>query len=95
MTPKINPLRSVTAAEFAEQRYTITEAAEKGTLRQQMVALRERIAITVQDPDCPPRDLASLSRRLLEITKEIEAIDVRSREDDDAETAPDEEWHAV
>jgi hypothetical protein len=88
-------LRAVTATDIPEPRYTITEAAEKGTLRQQMVALRERIAVTVEDPDCPPRDLASLSRRLLEITKEIEAIDARSREDDDGEAAPDEQWHAV
>jgi len=94
MTAKRN-LRTVAPNEVAEVRYTITEAAERGTLRQQMVALRERIAVTVQDPDCPPRDLASLSRRLLDITKEIEAIDVRSREDDDGEAAPDEEWVAV
>ena len=87
-------LRTVAPGEVAE-RLTITEAAEKGTLRQQMVALRERIATTVDDPDCPARELASLSRRLLEISKEIEAIDVRTREDDASEIAADEAWEAV
>ena len=87
-------LRTVAPGEVAE-RLTITEAAEKGTLRQQMVALRERIATTVDDPDCPARELASLSRRLLEISKEIAAIDARSGEDDYGDTAVDEVWEAV
>lgn len=78
------------------RRLTITQAADKGTVREQLVALRERIARTVDDPNCPPRDLAALSRRLMELTKEIEAIDVREADaDDDDGATPDEAWTAV
>lgn len=77
------------------KKLTVTEAAEKGTVRQQLVALRERVAKTVEDPNCPPRDLAALSRRLMELTKEIEAIDAQAREEGDDEATPDEAWEAV
>jgi hypothetical protein len=55
--------------------------------------MRERIARTVSNPDCPPRDLAALTRRLQEIAKEIDAIDLRAKQEarEDAASA-DEEW---
>ncbi len=78
------------------KRLTITEAAKKGTVRQQLEALRDRIAVTVEDPNCPPRDLAALTRRLIEITKEIAAIDAREAEESHgAASTPDDEWEAV
>ena len=80
----------------ATRKLSITEAADKGTVREQLVALRERIAKTVEDPNCPPRDLAALSNRMIQISKEIDAIDVREREDrDDRNAAPDEAWEAI
>lgn len=90
-------LRVVEADEKQKRRrkLSIVEAAEKGTVREQLVALRERVARTVQDPNCPPRDLAALSRRLMELTKEIEAIDAREAEADDDRATPDEAWTAV
>lgn len=75
------------------RKLTITQAAAEGTVREQLAALRERIAKTVEDPNCPPRDLAALSRRLMEITKEIEAIDAQAGEDDDdGQGTPDAAW---
>jgi hypothetical protein len=57
--------------------------------------MRERIARTVSNPDCPPRDLAALTRRLQDIAKEIEQIDLRAEEEgDDANVAEDEEFDA-
>lgn len=97
MARKAN-LRAVGPADAPEpepKRYTVTEAAESGTIRDQLVALRDRVAKTVQDPTCPPRDLASLSRRLMEITKEIEAIDARKAQDDGDAATPDDDWEAV
>jgi len=47
-----------------------------------LVAMRDRIAETVTNAACPPRDLASLTKRLQDIANEIEAID--AREDDEA-----------
>jgi hypothetical protein len=64
-------------------------------MREQLVALRERIAVTVEDPTCPPRDLAALSNRLIQITKEIDGIDSREREESGGVVTPDEDWQAV
>jgi len=72
------PLRAVAPGETArKKRLTITEAADAGDQRGLLVATRTRIARTVDDPNCPPRDLAALTRRLTEINREIEAIDAR------------------
>lgn len=56
---------------------TITAAAKDGDPREVLVALRARVAKAVQDPDTPARDLASLSKRLMDIVREIEAIDAK------------------
>jgi hypothetical protein len=72
---------------------TITEAAASGSVRDQLVALRARVAKAVEDPCCPPRDLAALSRRLIEIGKEIAAIDAADLEEEGgAAKTPDEPW---
>ena len=68
------PLRAVSEDEKALPK-TITEAASHGTHRELLVAMRDRIAKAVEDPACPPRDLASLSRRLHELSKDIEQHD--------------------
>ena len=79
-----------------KRKLTITQAAAEGTIREQLAALRERVAKTVEDPNCPARELASLSRRLMEITKEIAAIDAQEAEGRDGnEATPDEAWSAV
>lgn len=78
------------------RKLTITQAANDGTLKDQLVALRERVAKAVEDPNCPPRDLAALSRRLIEIGKEIAAIDAAEAEEGGGAAAtPDEEWTAI
>ncbi len=87
-------LRAVGDDEQAPKR-TVAEAAATGSHRDLLVAMRERIAKTVSDPSCPPRDLAALTRRLQDIAKEIEAIDLRSRQEskeDGDGNAPDEGW---
>lgn len=90
-------LRAVAPDETpsAKRRLSITEAADAGDQRELLVAMRSRVAKTVEDPHCPPRDLASLSRRLQDINREIEAIDAKAAVEarEDAETA-DEQWDA-
>lgn len=72
---------------------TVTQAASKGSQRDLLVAMRDRVAKDVESPNTPARDLAALTRRLMEITKEIEAIDAREAEDGDGPAhTPDEEW---
>lgn len=84
MAARKAPLRAVKADETAPRKpATVAEAAESGDHRELLVAMRERIARTVSNPDCPPRDLAALTRRLQDIAKEIEAIDLRRKEDGD------------
>lgn len=59
---------------------TVTEAAQGGTTRELLAATRDRIAVAVEDPNTPARDLAALSKRLMETVREIEAIDAREQE---------------
>lgn len=90
-------LRAVAPGEKAprKRKFSITEAADKGNHRDLLVAMRERVAKTVQDPNCPPRDLAALTRRLQEIAREIEAIDARAEEEAlEGGPIPDEAWNA-
>jgi hypothetical protein len=97
MAARKSSLRAVGVDEkpAKAERQTVAEAAATGDHRALLVSMRERIAQTVSNPDCPPRDLAALTRRLQDIAKEIDAIDLRarqeSREDGDGE-APDETW---
>ena len=74
----------------------IAEAAANGTRLDLLVAMRDRIATDI-DEGVPARDLASLTRRLLEITKEIEAIDAEESGDDIGRAAaqPDEPWSGL
>jgi hypothetical protein len=83
------------APPAARRRLTVAEAAEGGSQRDLLVAMRERIAKTVQDPNCPPRDLAALTRRLQEVAREIEAIDERAAEEaSESGAVPDGAWDA-
>jgi hypothetical protein len=87
-------LRAVGENEAPPKR-TVAEAAATGSHRDLLVAMRERIAKTVSDPGCPPRDLAALTRRLQDIAKEIESIDLRARQESKEAgdgDAPDETW---
>lgn len=85
-------LQTVTPATPKPKKQSVAQAAATGDHRALLVAMRERIAATVSDPDCPPRDLAALTRRLQDIAKEIEAIDLRAKEEgaDASDVAEDE-----
>ena len=79
MPPK---LRTVTADEHPPRRpKSVTEAAERGTQRELLVAMRARIAKTVEDAGTPARDLAALTKRLMEVVREIEALDLRDEQE--------------
>jgi len=97
--PRKTSLRAVSADEkppVPAAKMTVSQAAATGDHRSLLVAMRERIARTVSDPECPPRDLASLTRRLQDIAKEIEAIDLRAKEEgaDASDVTADEAWDA-
>lgn len=54
---------------------TIRNAANSGDRRRLLVALRNRIADDLDSGRVQSRDLASLSKRLMDIAREIDAID--------------------
>ena len=79
-------LRTVGADEKApaakpEVPKTVSQAAEKGTTRELLVAMRARIATAVEDANTPARDLAALTKRLVEVVRDIEAIDARAKQE--------------
>ncbi len=67
-------LRVVSADDPVLPHLTVGGAAKSGDRVALLVAMRDRIAQTIEDPKCPPRDLSSLSRRLMEIANELEGI---------------------
>lgn len=95
MPRKTAPLRAVTPGETLEptKPRTILEAAEEGSRLDELKAMRRRIARALDDPNTPARDLAALSRRQLEIGREIEAIVIAEDEDHSVvATTADEAW---
>ncbi|HEX6458793.1 MAG TPA: hypothetical protein VF032_07740 [Thermoleophilaceae bacterium] len=92
MPPRKN-LRAVSADEKPEPKTpkTILEAAEAGSRIEELRAMRRRIARALDDPNTPARDLAALSRRQLEIGKEIEAIMIAEDEEHSVVAQTDDE----
>ncbi len=91
------PLRAVAPDEKPPDAkpLSVVEAAEAGNHRALLAAMQTRIAVAVQNPNTPPRDLAALTRRLHEIANDIAAIDAAAGEGDDlgeASRTPDEEF---
>lgn len=78
MVERKKPLRAVGDDEKAPPKppKNVAEAA-KGTPRELLIAMRDRIAVTVADPTCMARDLAALTKRLQDIANAIEAMDAR------------------
>lgn len=73
---------------------SVKSAAESGSHAKLLVALRSRIAADIDNPNTPPRDIAALSRRLLEISADLELLAASEKADDIGEAAatPDQEW---
>jgi hypothetical protein len=94
------PLRAVRSTERAPQRkkpLSVVEAAASGSHEDLLDALRLRIATTIADPTAHPRDLAALSRQLLEISREISATKAGGEEDQVGQAAAtaDEPWQGL
>jgi len=98
MAARKSPLRAVADGEKADVKKppaTVTAAVESGTQRDQLVAMRARIAKAIDDPNIRGADLAALSRRLLEIGREVDAIDVAAKQEAaEGDEAADEAFDA-
>lgn len=91
-----NPFRAVRPDEkppTKEEPKTVLEAAESGDRVAELTAMRRVIARALDNENTSPRDLAALSRRQIEISKEIAALQ-RQRAEEEAENAisGDEAW---
>ncbi|ASR85208.1 terminase small subunit [Mycobacterium phage SirPhilip] len=62
---------------------SITQAAADKDRYALLVAMQTRVAEAIEDRETPARDLAALTRRSMEIAKEIEAIDLQRQEKGD------------
>ena len=87
-------LRAVAPDEKAPPK-TVSQAAEAGTTRELLVAMRDRIARAVENPNTAARDLAALTKRLVEVVRDIEAIDAREEQDGESGPTEDEAWSAI
>lgn len=91
MPARRTPLRSVPPGEKPPPRpvtpKTVTQAAADGTTRELLVAMRSRIAKAVEDANTPARDLAALTKRLVEVVRDIEAIDARDKHEEESRAA--------
>ena len=92
------PLRAVTDddAPVARSPKSVTQAAKAGSARDLLVAMRDRTAVAVENPNTPARDLAALTKRLMEIVREIEALDARAKQEakEDASQVEDGDFDA-
>jgi len=61
----------------------VADAAASGNRLALLLAMRERVALAISDPDCPQRDLSSLCRRLMDIAKEIGELQERIRQENE------------
>ena len=94
MASRKPPLRAVGPEEKApEKPKSLLEAVADGDYLSELKRTHERIARAVNDPETSPRDLAALTRRQLEISKERRSIELaQKREGGDAGLAADEGW---
>lgn len=97
MAPNVNPLRAVKPGEKAvpPKVMTVLEAAEAGDRLEELRAMRRRIARTLDEPNTPARDLAALSRRQIELGKEIDVLDQRAKEESNRDAIRDEAFDAA
>lgn len=79
-------LRAVMPGETAPRRkLTVAEAAASGDQLATLVATRDRVAVAISDPECSPRDLAALTKRLDDIIEKIKTLQVRAAEADEVD----------
>jgi hypothetical protein len=75
------------------EKLSVSEAAARGTHRQLLESLRDKIAKTIESANCHPRDLAALSYRLQVIAKELSVLDAGAIDEvGEAARTPDEAW---
>lgn len=89
------PLRVVAADETgARKPHTVTSAASDGDRLDLLMAMRLRVATAVEDPNTPARDLAALTRRLMEIAKDIDVLRAAAESEGESDDVEDDSFDA-
>lgn len=90
-------LRAVEPGEMPEKKITsVLEAADAGSRLDELVQMRRVIARAIDNENTSARDLAALSRRQIEISKEIDALKRQQAEGaSDASSVSDEAFDAA
>jgi hypothetical protein len=75
---------------------SVVEAAQDGTDLELLVAMRDRIAEDLDSRSTSARDLAALSKRLMELQREIKVQEERQQQEDKGSggAVPDEDFDA-
>ena len=81
MAEKKPALRAVGADETPQRPLTLEEAAAVGDTLAELKDMRRLNARLMSNPNISGRDFAALSRRQLEIGREIEALEAKNREE--------------
>ncbi|KAB8289320.1 hypothetical protein DSM100688_0400 [Bifidobacterium ramosum] len=68
------------AGRASKRQATVRNAANSGDRRRLLVSLRNLIADQLDSGKVSPRDLAALTKRIVDITEQIEAIDMAEAE---------------
>ena len=71
---------------------SVVEAAASGNRLELLLALRTRLAWSINDPACPARDLAALTRRIMDVAKEIAEIQERIQQEIDEQDKKRKLW---
>ena len=91
-------LRTVKDGEKAEvpaRPESVAGAVTAGSARDVNIAMQDRIARAIDDEGIRGADLAALSRRLLELRKELASLDAAALEVAEDERVDDGEWEAI
>jgi len=81
------------AVTHLKRRSTVKAAAESGR-RELLEALRDKIADEIDNGNVHPRDLAALSRRLVDIAEQLDAMTDVTDDISVAAATADEAWVA-
>lgn len=92
--PKLELVTDTPAVKPKARPKSVTQAADAGTTRELLVAMRTRIAKAVENENTPARDLAALTKRLIEVQRDIEAWDARELEEGERGVVADEAFDA-
>ena len=74
---------------------SVTQAAQSGTRLDELVAIRAVLARAIDADTTSPRDLAALTRRQMEVSREIESLreqDAQAQEAMESDAVAERSW---